>query len=190
MRATGNSSIGKASRAVLLAGAAAILATALVAGASASARHRVPRAAPDSPVADGVLVLLNAERTKRGLAPLRRNAMLDEAASWQSHDMVLHRYFNHRRPGGPGLVQRIRRSGYLRGAGSWTVGENIAWAEAQLASPAHLVADWMASRGHRENILDPSFRNIGIGLVPGEPNRGSGLPALTITTDFGVRSMR
>ena len=155
MRATGKSSIGRASRAVLVAAAAAILATVLVGAPNVSARYQVARATPDSPVADAVLVLLNAERTKRGLAPLRRNAMLDEAAAWQSRDMVLHRYFNHRRPGGPGLVERIRRTGYLRGASGWTVGENIAWAEAQLASPAHLVADWMASRGHREAHRPP-----------------------------------
>jgi uncharacterized protein YkwD len=155
-----------------------------------SAQRQPIRAETDSPVAGGVLALLNQERAKHHLKPLQRNRMLDEAATWQSRDMVLHRYFKHQRHGGPGLVRRIRRSGYLRGATSWTIGENIAWAEAELASPAHLVGDWMASRGHRANILDRSFRNVGIGLVPGEPRGNGTLPALTITTDFGVRSPR
>jgi uncharacterized protein YkwD len=178
--------IEKARRAIVTAGLAALLAATLAQPGSASAPRRTTRA--DSPVAGAVLALLNAQRSKRGLRPLRRNPRLDEAAAWQSRDMVEHRYFQHHRRGGPGLAERIRRTGYLRGAASWTVGENIAWAEAELASPAQFVAGWMSSPEHRANVLDRSFRAVGIGVATGAPAGSGALPALTITTDFGVRS--
>jgi uncharacterized protein YkwD len=190
MPAPRKSSFSKINHALMVAGVLVILAGELVSAVTVSAQRRPSRAGPDSPVAGAVLALLNQQRTKRGLRPLQRNPMLDEAAAFQSRDMVVHRYFEHQRRGGPGLVRRIRSTGYLRGAASWKVGENIAWAEAHLATPEHLVAGWMASHGHRANILDRAFRNIGIGVVPGEPKRHASLPALTITTDFGVRSSR
>jgi uncharacterized protein YkwD len=180
----------QARRALAAAGIAALMAAALAQPGSASSRREAHGLAPraDSPVAGAVLTLLNQQRTRRGLKPLHRNPRLDAAADWQSRDMVTHRYFRHQRRGGPGLVQRIRRTGYLRGATSWTVGENIAWAEAQLATPAQFVAGWMSSPEHRANVLDRSFRAIGIGVTTGAPAGNGVLPALTITTDFGVRS--
>lgn len=176
----------KARRVLVTAGLVALLAATLAQPGGASIRRGVPRA--DSPVADAVLPLLNDQRQRHGLRPLQRNPKLDEAAARQSQDMVLHRYFQHHRRGGPGLVERIRRTGYLKGASSWTVGENIAWAEAELASPAQFVAGWMRSAEHRANVLDRSFRAVGIGIAAGAPAGSGVLPALTITTDFGVRS--
>jgi uncharacterized protein YkwD len=176
----------QARRALAAAGLAALVAAVLAQPGSASTQRVASRA--DSPVAGAVLTLLNQQRTRRGMKPLHRNPKLDSAADWQSQDMVTHRYFQHHRRGGPGLVERIRRTGYLRGATSWTVGENIAWAEAQLATPAQFVAGWMSSPEHRANVLDRSFRAIGIGVAAGAPGGSGVLPALTITTDFGVRS--
>src|SRR6185436_15136660 len=79
--------------------------------------------------ARAIFRLLNQERVKRGLHPVRHSAALDEAARWQSRDMVARGYFDHERSGGPNLSERIRRTGYLSGARSWAVGENIAWGE-------------------------------------------------------------
>jgi uncharacterized protein YkwD len=141
-----------------------------------------------------VLCLLNRERVRRHLKPLHRNAALDKAAHWQSRDMVAHRYFDHERRGGPGLVQRIRRTGYLKGARRWVVGENIALGEGQNSTAASIVKAWMASPHHKENILDSTYQDTGIGLVLASPDDGHGqssTPAipqgLTITTDFGFR---
>jgi len=138
-------------------------------------------------VEKSVLCLLNGERARRGLKVLRRNRALERAAEWQSHDMVARGYFGHQRRGGPGFVQRIRRTGYLRGAPAWLLGENIASEQGSLASPKRILSAWMTSREHRENILDPSYRDIGLGAVL-EGNRSdaskNGL-RLTITTDFG-----
>jgi uncharacterized protein YkwD len=141
-------------------------------------------------VETSVLALLNEERAKRGLRPLHRSDTLAKAARWQSRDMVTRGYFAHRRRGGPDLVQRIRRTGYLKHAARWIVGENIGWAAGRLATPNAVVAGWMRSAGHRHNILDHTFRSIGIGLVADDPARGRDSPALTVTTDFGFRSLR
>jgi uncharacterized protein YkwD len=136
-----------------------------------------------------ILCLLNSERSQRGLRKLRSNGKLAKAARNHSRDMVNHGYFEHVRPGGPDLVQRIRSAGYLDGARSWSVGENIAWGTGEYATPAALVEAWMESPGHKRNILERNFREIGIGLAIGAPSGRSGsdfsASATTATTDFG-----
>ncbi|HEV3002144.1 MAG TPA: CAP domain-containing protein, partial [Solirubrobacteraceae bacterium] len=69
----------------------------------------------------------------------------------------------------------------------WSVGENIAWGSGTLSSPAGIVAAWMASPGHKENLLNPTYREIGIGIVPGSPRSPEMAGAATYTTDFGTR---
>src|SRR5262245_10148889 len=73
------------------------------------------------------LCLLNAERARHGVAPLRVNKRLSKAARGHAMDMARHRYFDHNSLSGATFVDRIRRTGYLTGARSWTVGENLAW---------------------------------------------------------------
>jgi len=108
--------------------------------------------------------------------------------------MVAHAYFDHVRRGGPNFVQRIRRTGYLRGARGWLVGENIAYGEGRRSTTANIVKAWMASPDHKENILDSTYEDLGIGLVLDSPydrdadsSTPSGRRAVTITTDFGCR---
>jgi uncharacterized protein YkwD len=128
----------------------------------------------------GTLCLLNRERADRGLPKLRLNRRLSRAARRHSRDMVVRRYFAH----GP-FVNRIKRVGYLRGARSWSVGENIAWGSGRLGSPGRIVRAWMDSPGHRKNILG-RWRHVGIGIKAGSPS-GYG-DAATYTTDFGRKS--
>jgi uncharacterized protein YkwD len=130
--------------------------------------------------------LLNRERARHGLRPFRRSAALDEAARWQSRDMVARGYFAHERAGGPSLAQRIRRAGYLAGARSWAIGENIAWGEGPFSTPQSIMRSWMNSLGHRANILRRRFEHVGVGLAQGIPGR-SGQDGVTATTDFGAR---
>jgi uncharacterized protein YkwD len=172
---------------IALALVAATVAPVLAASASASGSRATPRQAQLRRAETSILGLLNAERAKRGLSPLRRSPKLDAAARWQSRDMVKHRYFAHKRNGGPNFVKRIRRTGYLTRAGNWTVGENIGWATGAYATPEGLVDGWMHSPEHRHNILDRQYEQIGVGLVYGTP-RGYGGPSVTGTTDFGYRS--
>lgn len=145
------------------------------AGASAHVSH-----ASSSAFRGATLCLINRERARRGLRRLRENGRLSAAAHRHSSAMVRHRYFAH-----GSFMSRIRRSGYLRSARSWTVGENIAWGSGGRGSPAAIVRAWMRSPGHRRNILG-RFREVGIGIVAGAPVRGLG-DAATYTTDFGRR---
>jgi uncharacterized protein YkwD len=135
------------------------------------------------------LCLLNAQRARYGVRPLRMSTSLSQAARRHAADMERRHYFSHVSLDGSNFVQRIRRTGYLRRAGRWFVGENLAWgAGTNRSSPRGIVAAWMNSPPHRHNILDSRFREIGIGIVVGAPRRNVfSLPAGTYATDFGSR---
>jgi uncharacterized protein YkwD len=132
--------------------------------------------------------LLNQERTAHGLPALSFNAELTKAAQAYARSMVSRRFFDHVSPGGSTLVGRVRSAGYgARGSG-WILGENLAWGSGALATPRATMRAWMKSPGHRHNILDPRFREVGIGIASGAPVQwGAGLAAATYTTDFGAR---
>ena len=132
------------------------------------------------------LCLLNRERRNRGLPRLRGNRKLARTASRYSRQMVRRGFFSHVGPGGTTPTQRIRRGGYLRGARSWAIGENLAWGSGSYASPLGTVRSWMNSPGHRANILRRDWRAIGIGIAVGAPGTRAG-DAATYTTHFGRR---
>jgi uncharacterized protein YkwD len=72
-----------------------------------------------------------------------------------------------------------------------STGENLAWGTAELATPAAIVGAWMRSPGHRSNILRRTFRDIGLGVVQGAPERGDvGGVAITYVHAFGWRTLR
>jgi uncharacterized protein YkwD len=139
-------------------------------------------------VRDAVLCLHNLERVRRGLPKLRESAKLRRAANRHSAHMVGAHFFDHTSPGGASMVDRIRRTGYTSRARSWGLGENIAWGSGRLATAAQIHRSWMSSPGHRANILQRSFREIGIGIDVGLPVRLSAAQSgATYTTDFGFR---
>lgn len=131
------------------------------------------------------LCLVNLERRRRGLRGLRANGRLAAAAARHSTDMVRRAFFGHVTPGGATLVQRIRRTGYVSGARSYALAENLAWGTGSYATPLRTVAGWMRSPGHRRNILHPGFRELGVGIVLGAP--GAVGEGATYTTNFGAR---
>lgn len=137
-------------------------------------------------VEEATLCLINRERTAGGAAPLIEDARLTRAAAEHSLDMVARDYFSHTSPGGQTPLDRIRASGFIgAGAGSFAVGENIAWGTLWLATPRQIVHAWMLSPGHRENLLDSRFRYTGVGVAPTVPHSLSGGQAGAIyTQDF------
>jgi uncharacterized protein YkwD len=128
--------------------------------------------------------LLNVERRKRGRSPLRHNAGLALAGQRHARDMVSRRYFAHVSRAGTQFSERIRRTGYLRGAGRAVLGENLAWGGGRLATPRQVVRSWMKSAGHRANILQRRFDEVGIGVVRSLPVRGLSRGA-TYAAEFG-----
>ena len=132
-----------------------------------------------------LLCLLNAERAKRGLPRVRGNGRLVRAANSHSRAMVTRRFFAHVGPGSIGLVDRLRRTGYIpRRGGTWLVGENIGFGRGRYTRPASMHGAWMNSTPHRAAILEPRFREVGFGIVSGRPYGGGGA---TFTADFGRR---
>ncbi len=112
-----------------------------------------------------VLARVNEARQEAGLVPLRSNARLDEAAQRHAEDMLARGYFAHESPEGKTVRERARAAGY-----DWrNIGENLA--ENQ-RSVDEVMSTWMRSPGHRHNILNPDFRELGVGLALGRSSRG------------------
>jgi uncharacterized protein YkwD len=134
------------------------------------------------------LCLVNRERAGQHENPLRVDAALACSAQKHSDDMAANDYFEHVAPGGDTPVSRMRGCGYpLSSSVGYEAGENIAWGTLWLATPRSIVAAWMASPGHRANILDPSYRDTGIG-VSAHPlaSLAHGQAGAMYTQDFGV----
>jgi uncharacterized protein YkwD len=169
--------------------ALAVLAALLVAAPNAMAACASASATPSEvakrTVVRATLCTLNAERARHGLRRLKLNKKLSAAARRHARDMVRRDYFAHDSLGGGTFLDRIRQTGYLKGASSWSVGENIAWGSHERSAPRAITAMWMNSAGHRANILSPTFREVGIGFSIGAP--GAGGPAATYATEFGTK---
>ena len=105
-----------------------------------------------------VLDLVNAERTKRGISALTLDSNLSSVATKKSQDMVNKNYFDHTSPtyGSPFDMMKQFGISYR------TAGENIAKGQ---KTPQEVVTAWMNSEGHRKNILNPNFTNLGIGIA-------------------------
>lgn len=148
----------------------------------------VPAATNLASVRRATICLLNRERSSRGLRKLRVHASLSAVSRRYARQMVRDGFFDHVSPGGSTMTSRVKASSYLRSVKrSWALGENLAWGMADLASPLAIVDAWMDSDGHRRNILDRDFREIGIGVVLGTPEGGRGGSGATYVTEFGLR---
>ena len=134
------------------------------------------------------LCLINEERASRGLGKLKPVPALESVASAYAKRMVRQRFFEHTAPDGSTFLTRIKRTTYLRGAlRRWSVGENIAWGTGRLATPEGIVKAWMGSPGHRRNILNRSFHELGLGVALGAPQAGTSGSAATYVNEFGER---
>lgn len=175
-------------RAATLVAAVAALALAAPAGAQAAdcgaAADLVPDASNLTQVGQATLCLLNNERAAQGLRPVAEVPGLTQPSRAYSARMVAESFFAHESPDGGTLVDRLTSVGYIAPDGDWTVGENIAWGQGPLSTPRSIVAAWMASPGHRKNILTGEYTEIGLGVVAGTPGDRSW--GATYTTDFGA----
>lgn len=169
---------------------AALVAAAVVPAAPANASPRcpgaglVPSAANAKQVRVATMCLLKQERRNHGRGTLRHNAGLALAGHRHAGDMVRRRYFSHDSLNGSRFDDRIRRTGYLRGARNALVGENLGWGTGTLATPRAMVRSWMRSPAHRANILRKRFDEVGIAVVTSTPG---GTRGATYVTAFGRR---
>lgn len=105
-----------------------------------------------------VVRLVNEARVQNGLQPLTENWELSRVARYKSQDMVDYRYFSHTSPTYGTPFQMIKAFGLSYR----TAGENIAYGQ---RTPQAVVNAWMDSNGHRANILNASYKQIGVGYV-------------------------
>ncbi|OAR27656.1 RNA polymerase [Streptomyces sp. ERV7] len=123
--------------------------------------------------AQQVIALVNTERAKNGCGPVSDNSRLATAAQRHSDNMAAQDFFDHTDPSGAGPGERIHAAGY-----QWsTYGENIARGQ---QTPADVMKSWMNSPGHRANILNCAFKELGVGI-----HNGPGGPWWT--QDFGTQ---
>jgi uncharacterized protein YkwD len=112
----------------------------------------------DSGPTDRVLELVNAERAKAGCSPVTVDAKLTKAAQNHSQDMADHTNMSHTGSDGSSMTDRLARVGYAYRS----AGENVA---AGYGTAASVMDGWMNSPGHKANILNCGFKEIGIGLA-------------------------
>ena len=172
---------------------AAVLLSATVAASSAHAAcagaDDMPSSANAAKVRTATLCLLNVQRRVHGLRKLRENGKLRHASVDYSRLMVSQGFFSHVSPSGSTLQSRVTGTHYLDGARAWSIGENIAWGTGTLGTPRSIVRAWMHSPGHRANILNGTYRDIGSGIASGAPiPAGAAANGATYTTDLGHRS--
>lgn len=108
-----------------------------------------------------VLALVNEERAAAGCSPVTANDKLTRAADDYSDVMASSGVMSHTGPDGSTMTSRVEAAGY-----QWsTLGENIARGQADAAA---VMDSWMNSEGHRANILNCSFKELGVGVHVGD----------------------
>ncbi|MFE5158277.1 CAP domain-containing protein [Streptomyces sp. NPDC056697] len=153
--------------AALAVAAVGVPSAAMAQSATAGSTSATSAAATDQ---QEVVDLVNSERSKAGCKPLTVNEKLTKAAQDHSEDMAAHSNMSHTGSDGSSPGDRIERAGY-----SWSsYGENVAYG---YESPKSVMEGWMNSSGHKANILNCDFKEIGVGVAQ---------PGHYWTQDFGT----
>jgi uncharacterized protein YkwD len=174
--------------------AAILLASAVAAPAGARSGRQARPAGPARAATalraleSRVLVDINRVRAQHGLAPLHLSPRLNAAASQHSREMARVGYFSHSSADGGAFWRRIARFYPSSGYSSWSVGENLLWSSPDVDAPG-AVKMWMGSPEHRANLLNRSWREVGLSAIHSDSAPGAyhGLGVTIVTADFGAR---
>lgn len=132
---------------------------------------------------------INRLRRTRGLTAVRVSPELSRAAVAHVRTLASGGLFSHDWEDGTPFATWIQRY-YppLPGGISWLAGENLVWATDRL-DPAQTISSWLASPGHRRILLDPSWRELGVGTVLAQeaPGAYAGRNVVIVAADFGTR---
>ena len=136
-----------------------------------------------------LLAQINSFRAAHGLSRLRLSSGLRAAAGAHSAQMARLGYFSHNSANGQSFSQRLARVYTARGFRFWTVGENLVWGGPDIAA-GRAFQLWLGSPPHRANLLNPRWREIGLGAVhaTSAPGVYGGRAATVVTADFGART--
>jgi len=173
--------VERTSRTLVTLALAFTVAAALLEAPSAAARSGAAGKRLDA----AIMSRMNAIRAASGLRPLRRNGDLAAAARQHSREMARAGYFAHTSANGGSLAGRLRASYTVVGP-RWAVGENLLWSSPSVGG-AQAVELWLASPGHRANVLGPAWRDVGCAAVHAADAPGvyGDQPVTVITCDFG-----
>ena len=129
--------------------------------------------------ARAMLCLVNYERQRRGIAPVRHDARLARVAGRHARHMVQFSFTGHVSPRSGGLMARVKRARAVSRTRQFWVGENLGWG----GSPLPIHRAWMRSAIHKKATLYRQFKRVGVGVVTGLPH-GSKRRGLTYVVTF------
>jgi len=131
---------------------------------------------------------INSIRARHGLVPLSFSHALFASALLHDREMVEGGYFGHKGPDGSDFASRIEQSYPPGRAVYYAIGENLYWSQGPVSSNS-LISRWMQSAEHRENLLNPNWRQVAVAVltVPTAPGVYGNRPVTVVTVDFGVR---
>lgn len=150
-----------------------VLTLALAATAWSTAQAPLPASLPLLPehyLEGRLLDLTNGERRRAGLTPVAASVVLAQAARHHAEEMARLAYFSHVSPtaGRREVADRVA----LVGGAQVAVGENLAGVSLRELDVAdRIIAGWMASPGHRGNLMHPEWTHVGFGLAEGRDGR-------------------
>lgn len=135
---------------------------------------------------------LNRVRVERNLRPLRPAPNLKTAARGHTKAMLDFGFFGHDSLDGTAFSERIKRYYTNRGWQSWSVGEALLASQSRATEASAIVAAWLDSPPHREIVLSPAWRDVGIGALyaPVAPREFGNTETIAVTADFGLRTGR
>lgn len=107
-----------------------------------------------------ILELMNKKRKEAGIKPLEMDNTLLKVAEYKSDAMIQENFFSHNNPDGTKWSDWLKKAGYKY----TTTGENIAY---NMTDPVELFTQWWNSEGHRQNMMNPAFGKVGIGVIYG-----------------------
>jgi hypothetical protein len=122
-----------------------------------------------------IVALTNVTRQTLQVPRLTENAVLDRAAQQKADDMVANNYFSHESPAGKTAMDLILADGYP----AHVAAENLA---VRYTQAEDVQTGWLLSPTHRENIVNPAYADIGVGVAQG-PYKGA--PAIFVVQLFG-----
>lgn len=111
--------------------------------------------------AQAIVDSTNAERARQNLPALKVNTTLNSSAQIKAEDMLRNEYFEHQSPNGTDMTDLMKQVGY----NFLGIGENLAMGN--FRDSQDIVAAWMNSSGHRENIMNPNYTEIGVSIISG-----------------------
>jgi uncharacterized protein YkwD len=129
---------------------------------------------------------INVLRSQRHVRPLAESRALRLAADSHSAAMLDQGFFAHESPDGTSFADRLKQF-YPANTAYWTVGENLAMIGPNEPLAREVVSMWMQSPRHRANLLDPRWREFGLGVrfAPSAQGAFGGVATWVITLDLG-----